>query len=196
MLRVIRWVAALNLAYFGIEFSVAAATGSVSLFADSIDFLEDSSINLLILIGIGWRPRARSRLGTVLAGVLLVPTLATVWTAWQHLRVAQPAPPAMSLSLTGAGALVVNLVCAIMLARHRDHGSSLLRAAFLSARNDVFGNVAILIAGALTAATRAAWPDLAVGLGLAVLNITAAGEVLQAARAERHSRQLFLTNDK
>src|SRR6516162_1387938 len=52
--RVVRRVALLNLGYFGIEISVAVAIGSVSLFADSIDFLEDASINLLILLGIGW----------------------------------------------------------------------------------------------------------------------------------------------
>jgi hypothetical protein len=35
--RVVMLVAALNLAYFGVEFAVAHAIGSVSLFADSID---------------------------------------------------------------------------------------------------------------------------------------------------------------
>ena len=51
---IIRLVAILNLAYFGIEFAVALAIGSVSLFADSIDFLEDASVNLLILVALGW----------------------------------------------------------------------------------------------------------------------------------------------
>jgi Co/Zn/Cd efflux system component len=41
--RAVVWVACLNLGYFGIEFSVATSIGSVSLFADSIDFLEDAS---------------------------------------------------------------------------------------------------------------------------------------------------------
>lgn len=53
--RVVRLVAVLNLAYFGIEFAVALVIGSVSLFADSIDFLEDASINLLILVALGCR---------------------------------------------------------------------------------------------------------------------------------------------
>ena len=44
----VRIVALLNLGYFGIEFAVAVAIGSVSLFADSIDFLEDASVNFLI----------------------------------------------------------------------------------------------------------------------------------------------------
>jgi Co/Zn/Cd efflux system component len=37
--RVVRLAALLNLGYFGVEFAVALAVGSVSLFADSIDFL-------------------------------------------------------------------------------------------------------------------------------------------------------------
>jgi Co/Zn/Cd efflux system component len=45
--RAVRLVVVLNLAYFGIEFAVARAIGSISLFADSIDFLEDASINFL-----------------------------------------------------------------------------------------------------------------------------------------------------
>ncbi|MSP82982.1 MAG: cation transporter, partial [Alphaproteobacteria bacterium] len=45
--RVVRIVAILNFGYFGIEFAVALAIGSVSLFADSVDFLEDASVNVL-----------------------------------------------------------------------------------------------------------------------------------------------------
>jgi Co/Zn/Cd efflux system component len=41
--RIVRLVALLNLSYFGVEFAVALAIGSVSLFANSIDFLEDAS---------------------------------------------------------------------------------------------------------------------------------------------------------
>ena len=61
--RVVARVALLNLAYFGVEFSVALAVGSVSLFADSIDFLEDTSINFLILLALGWNARQRSHVG-------------------------------------------------------------------------------------------------------------------------------------
>jgi Co/Zn/Cd efflux system component len=50
MRTVVRLVALSNLAYFGVEFTVAVSIGSVSLFADSIDFLEDASVNFLILI--------------------------------------------------------------------------------------------------------------------------------------------------
>jgi Co/Zn/Cd efflux system component len=50
--RAVRIVALLNVGYFGIEFAVAATISSVSLFADSIDFLEDASVSLLIAIAL------------------------------------------------------------------------------------------------------------------------------------------------
>jgi len=181
--RTVRLVALLNLGYFGIEFAVALGIASVSLFADSIDFLEDASVNFLILAALSWSARSRSRLGMVLAGILLVPGLATLGTAWQKvLSAAVPAP--IPLSLIGAGALVINLSCAFMLSRYRSHSGSLTRAAFLSARNDALANVAIIAAGLVTALTSSPWPDLAVGLGIAAMNADAAREVFAAARKE------------
>jgi Co/Zn/Cd efflux system component len=54
-----------------------------------------------------------------------------------------------------------------------------MKAAFLSARNDVLANAAIVIAGGLTFVTLSAWPDLIVGMGILVLNAGAAYEVWQ-----------------
>jgi len=181
-------VAILNLAYFGIEFAVARAIQSVSLFADSIDFLEDASVNFLILVALGWSRARRARVGMALAGILLVPGIAALWTAWQ--KFLTPIPPApMPLSLAGAGAFAVNLSCAFMLTRYRKHAGSMARAAFLSARNDVLANVAIVGAGLITAYIWSAWPDLIVGLGIALMNAGAAKEVYVAAR-EEHRRAL------
>ncbi len=180
----VKFVAVANLAYFGVEFAVALAIGSVSLFADSIDFLEDASVNTLILFALRWSLPARGRLGMALAGLLLVPSLATLWMAWE--KFAAPLPPAaVPLTLAGTGALGVNLTCAFVLARHRHHKGSLSKAAFLSARNDALANVAIIIAGFVTALTLSAWPDLVVGLAIAAMNATAAREVWEAAKSER-----------
>lgn len=185
--RTVRRVAILNLGYFGIEFAVALAIGSVSLFADSIDFLEDASVNFLILAALGWSAASRARVGMALAAILLIPGLATLWTAWQKFNVPIPPDP-LPLSLAGLGALAVNLACAFMLARFRAHGGSLTRAAFLSARNDAFANIAIITAGLVTAFLwRSAWPDLIVGLGIAALNADAAREVWEAAREEHRA---------
>jgi Co/Zn/Cd efflux system component len=189
--QTVRVVAALNLAYFGVEFAVALAIGSVSLFADSIDFLEDASLNLLILVALGWSASRRALVGKLLAAILLIPGLATLWTAWQQFAL-QVAPEPIPLTLAGAGALAVNLACAFMLARHRHHGGSLTRAAFLSARNDTLGNAAIIAAGLVTAQTLSVWPDLVVGLGIALMNIDSARDVYAAAQKERRSVNVAL----
>jgi len=185
--RTVILVAVLNLAYFGVEFAVALDIGSVSLFADSVDFLEDASVNLLILLGLAWSAERRARLGMVLAVILLAPALAGLWTAGMKLM--EPvAPAAVPLTLTGLGALAVNLTCALMLARVRDHHGSLTRAAFLSARNDAAANVAIIVAGLVTATLwHSVWPDLIVGIGIAAMNADAAREIWEAAHRERQA---------
>jgi Co/Zn/Cd efflux system component len=185
--RTVITVALLNCAYFGIEFAVGLAIGSVSLFADSIDFLEDASVNLLIAFGLGWSAQRRARLGMLLALILLVPALAGLWTAAQKLISLTPPAP-VALTLTGLGALAVNIACAMMLAKFRDHGGSLTKAAFLSARNDTIANLAIILAGAVTALLwRSAWPDLIVGIGIAIMNANAAREVWEAAHDEHRA---------
>ncbi len=177
-------VALLNLAYFGIEFAVALSIGSVSLFADSVDFLEDASVNLLVFFALAWAAATRARVGMLLAGVLLLPALAFLWSLWG--KFTHPVPPEpFALTLAGAGALAVNFTCALILARFRAHSGSLTRAAFLSARNDAIANVGIILAGLLTAFVwRSVWPDVIVGLAIAALNIDAAREIWEAARDE------------
>ncbi len=184
--RVVTVVALANLAYFFVEFAVARRIGSVSLFADSIDFLEDASVNLLVLVALGWSVRRRAAVGMVLALLLLVPGIATAWMALRKFQAPVP-PDELALTVTGLGALLVNLSCAFMLARVRNVAGSLSRAAFLSARNDAFANLAIIAAGVVTFVSASAWPDLIVGVGIFLLNLDAAREVFEAARREASS---------
>lgn len=185
--RVVLIVALLNLAYFGIELLTALRISSVSLLADSADFFEDASVNFLIFFALAWSARMRARIGMVLALILLVPALAFAWTAWT--KFANPVPPeAIALTVTGIGALVVNLFCAFLLAAHRHGSGSLTRAAFLSARNDAIANVGIIGAGLVTAYVwPSVWPDLIVGFCIAAMNVDAAKEVWEAANDEHRA---------
>ena len=182
----VRLVAVLNLSYFVIEFTVSRLIGSVSLYADSIDFLEDATLNFLVLVALGLSASRRSLVAMLLAALLLVPSAFTLWAAWQ--KVMLPVPPApIPLSAAGAGALAVNFYCAFVLAPFRAHGGSLTRAAYLSARNDAAANLAIVAAGLTTLALPSAWPDLVVGIGIFIINLDAAREVFVAARRENPS---------
>jgi Co/Zn/Cd efflux system component len=181
--RAVLIVGLANFAYFFIEFGAAQRIGSVSLLADSVDFLEDAAVNFLIFVALGWSPRGRARLGMALSAILLIPAVSLLWTAWQKFNAPEPPQPWL-LSATGLGALGVNLSCAFLLTKFRHHAGSLTRAAFLSARNDALANIAIIAAGVVTLQWRSGWPDLIVGIGIAVMNADAAKAVWNAAHDE------------
>lgn len=186
--RTVLVVAALNLAYFVVEAGVALTIGSVSLFADSVDFLEDTAVNLLIFVALGFTLRWRSVMGKVMAVIICVPAVAAAVSL--ILKAGNPEPPdPLSLTVTAGGAVLVNLACALILARFREHGGSMTTAAFLAARNDVLVNVAIIVMGLITAATLSGWPDIVLGAIIIVLNVSAAKEVWEAAENENLAAQ-------
>jgi Co/Zn/Cd efflux system component len=182
--RIVLVVAVLNLSYFFVEFTVALAAGSVSLLADSVDFLEDTAINLLIFIALGWPLAKRAATGKAMALVILGPAAVAAWAAIQ--RFSDPvAPDVVPVVLASFGAIAINGTSAWLLARVRHHGGSLSRAAFLSARNDVLVNVAIIIMAAITLWTASGWPDLILGCFIILLALHAAYEVWAVSEEER-----------
>ena len=187
--RTVLVVAAINAAYFVVEVVVAVTIGSVALLADSVDFLEDTAVNLLIALALGWSLAARARVGRVLALVILIPAVAVIVRA--VLKIGDPEAPAVTpLVLAAAGAALVNLVCALLLARIRARGGSMVGAAWYAARNDVVVNLAIIAMGLVTVVVGSGWPDILLGALIIVLNGRAAlvvwrlaGEETLAARA-------------
>lgn len=182
--RTVAIVAALNFAYFFVEFTVAWAAGSVSLLADSVDFLEDTAVNLLILIALGWPLAARAVTGKVMALIILAPAALAGWEAVQ--RFSDPvAPEVVPIVLVSLGAIAVNGTSAWLLVNVRHHGGSLSRAAFLSARNDVLINLAVIGMAVLTAVTASGWPDLILGCAIIALALHSAWEVWEVSEEER-----------
>lgn len=180
--RIVAWVAALNLLGFFGEFIIAAIIGSAALFADAADFLEDFLINALVLLALRWSAEGRRKASYGLAGLILIPALASYGMAiWKIITGAVPEP--LTLSGTAVAAMLINLLCAVLLIQLR-HGSALTRGAWLAARNDVAANILILGAGLLMLVWASPWPDIVVGLIIGTINLRAAAEVFEQARAE------------
>ena len=176
-------VALLNLAYFLIEFSAAVKINSVSLFADSIDFLEDTFVNLLIFFSYLMTSTLRPKISKILVIIILLPGLTALWAAWE--QVMRPSmPEAFELTLVGLGALIVNFTCTIILMRFRKNDESLTKAAFLSARNDVLSNLIIITAGLTIMIYPSIWPDLIAGIIVFSINFDAAYKVYKIANTE------------
>ena len=180
--RIVAWVAALNLIGFFGEFIIASIIGSASLFADAADFLEDFLINALVLAALHWSATGRRKASYGLAGLILIPALASFGMAiWKIINGAVPEP--LALSGTAVVAMIINFVCAVLLLQLR-HGSALTRGAWLAARNDVAANVLIIAAGLLMIVWASPWPDIVVGIVIGAINLRAAAEVFEQARAE------------
>lgn len=182
--RTVLIVASLNFAYFFVEFTVALVAGSVSLLADSVDFLEDTAVNVLIFIALGWPLAKRAVTGKVMALIILGPATVAGWEAIG--RFTSPvAPDAAPVILASLGAIAINGTSSWLLAGVRHHGGSLSRAAFLSARNDVLVNVAIILMAGITIWTGSGWPDLILGSFIILLALHAAYEVWEVSEEER-----------
>jgi Co/Zn/Cd efflux system component len=182
--RAVLIVAVLNFVYFFVEFGVALVAGSVSLLADSVDFLEDTSVNLLIFIALGWPLARRAVVGKAMTLIILAPAAFAGWEAVQ--RFSDPhTPDVVPLVLASLGAIVINGTSAWLLANVRHHGGSLSTAAFLSARNDVLVNVAIIAMGVVTLWTDSGWPDLILGCAIIALALHAAWNVWEVSEEER-----------
>lgn len=181
--RRVLWIAlALNASMFVVEFAGGVVARSVSLTADSLDFLGDSvnyALSLAVL-GMAARRRAQAALfkGLSLGAVGLWVVGNTIWNLTHGTL-----PRAEVMGVIGMMALAVNAGVALGLWRYR-HGDANMRSIWLCSRNDAVGNVAVLLAASGVWASGTGWPDLAVAALLAWLPLSAAVGIVRQANAE------------
>jgi Co/Zn/Cd efflux system component len=181
--RRVLWIAlGVNLAMFMVEKMAGLSAGSVSLQADSLDFLGDTAnygISLFVS-GMALRNRAiAASFKGVTMGAFGIWVLAS--SAWKGL-VGAP-PEAVTMGVVGFAALIANALCFALLSAYRS-GDSNMRSVWLCSRNDLIGNCAVLASAIGVARTGAAWPDVIVAVTMAALALQGAAVVVRQARAE------------
>jgi len=180
--RVLIIVLILNAAMFFVEFAAGLLAGSTALLADSLDMLGDSLVygfSLYVLHrSMAWRARAALFKALIMAafgvGVLVEASL-RLWAG------VPPSVPVMAV--IGTLALAANSLCFALLWRHRADDIN-LRSTWLCSRNDLIANTAVLGAAALVAWSGSLWPDLVVGVGIAILFLQTAASVLRESLRE------------
>ncbi len=190
--RVLYIVIAINGSMFAAELGAGLFAQSVALQADALDFFGDTvtyAITLMVLaMSLRWRARAALLKGATMG-------LFGLWVIGQTVYHAllPGVPVAAVMGAVGLAALVANLVSAVLLYRHRG-GDANMRSVWLCSRNDALGNLAVVAAASGVFATDTAWPDLAVGAGMAALALTSCWQVVRQASAElRTTRHAALT---
>jgi Co/Zn/Cd efflux system component len=180
--RVFRSVLWINAIMFLLEAGAGVWSYSTTLLADSADMLGDSIVYgfSLYVIGRGaiWHARAALLKGVIMAAFGLGVLAQVIIKVLQEVT---PAPEVMGV--VGALALAANASCLMLLWRHRGDDIN-MRSAWVCSRNDVIGNVAVLLAAAGVSLTGAGWPDIAVGLLVAAVFCWSAILVIREARQE------------
>ena len=182
--RVLWTVLATNAAMFAVEVIAGVAAGSAALQADALDFLGDAAnyaISLLV-VGMALRYRALAALakGATMAAFGLWVIATVVWHALHGTL-----PSAFTMATVGVAALAAN---AASFGAYR-HGDANMRSAWICTRNDVFGNLAVLLAALGVFGTGSGWPDTIVAAIMATLALQGAALVIRQASAElRYSK--------
>lgn len=170
---------AINAVMFAVELGLGLAAESTGLVADSLDMFADAAVYGLALVAVGGRT-ARQQQAARAAGwmqaILAVGALAEVLR-----RVAFGSEPEPGW-MVGVGllALVANVACLALSARHRDRGVH-MQASYLFSANDVLANLGVIVAGVLVGWSGSAWPDLLVGSVIAALVLRGARRILRLA---------------
>ncbi len=178
--RVLRVVLAINAVMFVIEFVSGVLAHSTALLADSVDMLGDAIVYgfslYVVSRGAVWQARAALLKGLIMAG-FGVGVLAEVSVK----LVRGTVPTAEVMGGIGLLALLANATCLLLLWRRRTDDIN-MRSAWTCSLNDVAGNAGVLLASAGVMTVRSAWPDIAVGLLIAVMFTVSAVSVLGRAR--------------
>jgi len=172
-----------------VEIGAGLMAGSASLQADALDFLGDAANYALSLsvIGMALRYRASAALakGATMGLFGLWVLGITAWHVWQGTL-----PEAGTMGVVGATALIANGASFALLSAYRS-GDANMRSAWICTRNDVLGNLAVLLAAAGVFGTGSGWPDVVVATIMAALALQGSWAVLRQALFELRSTRLL-----
>jgi Co/Zn/Cd efflux system component len=180
--RVLWAVLAINAAMFAVEVVAGLAAGSASLQADALDFLGDAANYVISLAVVGMALRYRAMAAFAKGATMGIFGLwvigVTAWHAWHG-----TVPQAFTMGAVGTAALLANAISFALLWAFRQ-GDSNMRSAWICTRNDVLGNLAVLLAALGVFGTGTGWPDIAVAVIMASLALHGAWVVLGQSRTE------------
>jgi len=178
--RVLQTVLWLNGLMFFAEFGAGLAAHSTALLADSVDMFGDAVVYGFSLYAVArgtiWQARA-----ALMKGLIMAAFAVGVLVEVGHKLIVGVVPTPDVMSIVGLVALATNVACLMLLSRHRGDDIN-MRSAWVCSRNDVIANVSVLLAAGGVALTHSGWPDILVGLAIAMMFGSSAIRVIRDAR--------------
>ena len=175
-------VLVINAVMFIVELVAGLLGNSVSLVADSLDMLGDALVYAFSLYVVARSPAMKAKAALLKGAIMAAFGLFVLGQAIY--RIAFPQLPVFeAIGAIGLLALAANSTCFFLLWRHRADDIN-MSSVWLCSRNDIIANVSVLLAALGVWLTHSGWPDIMVGLALAVLFLRSALFVLREAFKE------------
>ncbi len=180
--RVLLVVLVINAAMFIIEISAGLLAHSTALLADSLDMLGDALVYgfSLYVIARGARWQAIS---AYIKGIIMALFAMFVFFEAAYKIITPTLPVASTIGSIAMLALVANGVCLLLLTRHRGDDIN-MHSVWLCSRNDIIANISVLFAAVGVWGLGSQWPDVLVGLGIALLFMRSSVQVLRGAHRQ------------
>jgi len=178
--RTLKLLLAINAAMFVAEIVVGWLGQSAGLIADSLDMFADAAVYGMSLYAVGKAASAQAmsaRFSGYLQLMLALGALAEVGRRFWF--GSEPEPPLMiGMAVI---ALIANVLCLVLIARHR-HGGVHMRASWIFSTNDVIANLGVILAGLFVMWTHSHLPDLLVGAAIAIVVLIGAMRIFKLSR--------------
>jgi len=178
--KTLRILLAINGAMFVGELLAGLLADSTGLLADSLDMLADASVYGIALHAVRGDIKHQSSAASA-SGMLqiLLGTGVLVEALRRFYSGSNPASAFMMAS--GAVALVANVVCVLLIYKHRAGGIH-MRASWIFSANDVIANLGVIVSGALVMALGSRLPDLLIGVLIAIVVVRGGARILVETR--------------
>ena len=172
---------AINALMFVVELVLGWLAESTALLADSLDMLADAAVYGLGLYAVSRSLAHKARAALVSGWLQVMLSLGVLADVLRRALLGSDPEPGYMIWV-GLLALVANVVCLVLIAKHRD-GEVHMRASWIFSKNDVIANVGVIAGGALVAWLGVRWPDLCIGLIIAALVVRGGVRIIADARA-------------
>jgi cation diffusion facilitator family transporter len=175
--RVLWIVLVINAGMFFVEGGAGLLAHSTSLMADALDMLGDALVYVLSIFVLARSTRWQN--GAALAKAILMLAFGLGVMGEASYKIFHPIMPGVeTMGSVGGLALAANLACFSLLYTHRADNLN-MNSTWICSRNDLIANIGVLLAAGSTYLMVSRWPDIFVGVIIAILFLISALRLLR-----------------
>jgi Co/Zn/Cd efflux system component len=173
---------AINGFMFLFEITLGWYAQSTGLIADSFDMLADAIVYAIGIYAIGRSLQSKAKAALLSGWFQFALALLIVFDVTRRVLLGSE-PISAFMMIVGVIALIANIYCLVLIDKHKS-GEVHMRASWIFSKNDVIANTGVILGGFLVWLLDSRWPDLVIGIVIALVILNGARLIILDARQE------------